>query len=271
LIFPRRACYSIARFSAIVRFYFSKKDKGNLIYNLIPVVKDEKKARECAREVFINFAYYLVDFFRYRKLNRKFIEKYVKVEGLDNLKGSFLNEKGAIALTVHLGNYELAAAVTAYLGFPLYVVALPHKDKRINEFFNNQRKMAGMNIISTGAAIKGCFSVLKQGKLLALLGDKDFTGGGLKLKMFSREASFPRGPAFFALRSGVDIIPAFFIRENKYFYRLFFEKPIVHKENSQLGEEEIIKKYIAITEKYIQKYPGQWYMFNKYWIPKNSI
>jgi KDO2-lipid IV(A) lauroyltransferase len=265
-ILPREVCYVIARVLAIFKFYFSRDDRKAVMYNLLPIVEEKGKIKKYTKEVFINFSYYLVDFFRYSKLNQRFIKKYVKVIGLNHIHSGISNKKGIIILTAHLGNYELGAAVTSLLGFPFHAVALSHKDRRLNDFFNHQRESVGIKVIPTGVSIKRCFSALKQGELVGLLGDRDFSRGGLKLKFFSKHAIIPRGPAFFALRTGAYIVPSFFVRESKKFYHLIFEEPIVGKDSNLEKEESTIERYISVLEKYIKKYPQQWYMFEKYWL-----
>ena len=196
------------------------------------------------------------------------IKKYVRISGLDHLNRSLAKGKGVVVSSAHLGNYELAGAIISLLGYSVSVIALVHKDKRVNVFFDRQRQRVGMNVIPTGVAIKKCFSILKRGQALGLLGDKDFSGSGVKLKMGSKCAIFPRGAAYFSLKTGADIIPTFLIREDKFFYRLIFEEPIVITAKSD--EEGVIKSYIKVLEKYIRKYPQQWYMFSKYWVPENN-
>lgn len=263
-LFPRRLCYFIAKFLALAQFRFSLKDRQVVIYNLSPIFNDTEKTIKYAKEVFINFAYYLTDFFRYGRVTADFIKKYVKITGLENLNSSLSAGKGAIALTAHLGNYEFAGTVVSSLGYPVAAVALPHKNKHINEFFNKRRRRVNIKVIPTGSTVKGCLSVLKKNSILALLGDRDFSDSGHIFKMFSRSARFPRGPAYFSLKSGAVIIPAFLIRENRDYYHLFFEEPI--DTSNKVNEQDIIKSYIFILEKYIKLYPGQWYMFGKYWI-----
>jgi len=248
-----------------MHYYLSKKDRETVAYNLSPVISEKKKIKKYAQKVFINFAYYLVDFFRYSKLNQDFIKKNIELEGLENLNKALAKCKGVIVLTAHLGNYELAGAVLSLLGYPLSVVALPHKDKRINKFFDRQRQRVGVKVISTGTTIRSCFSALKSGDLLALLGDRNFSGAGIKLNMFSRQAYFPRGIAFFALKTGAPIIPIFLIRKNRKFYHLVCEKPIIYDKEKR-DEVSIMKKCNLVLEKYIKKYPQQWYMFQRRWV-----
>ena len=264
-IFPRNFLYLFARFVSVIHYYVSRKDRETVIYNLYPVITEKSRIKRYTQEVFINFAYYLVDFFRYSKLNKDFIKKYIEFDGLDNLNKALAQGKGAIILAAHLGNYELAGAVLSLLGYPLSVVALSHEDKRTNRYYDRQRQRVGMKVIPTGTTIRSCFSALKSGNMLALLGDRDFAGTGVKLDMFSKQAFFPRGIAFFALKTGAPIIPIFLVRKNRKFYHLVCEKPIIYDKEQQ-DEVSIIKQCNLVLEEYIKKYPQQWYMFQRRWL-----
>ncbi len=269
-LLPRSIGYQISKVISSICFTISKKDKDTLLYNLYPVIKDRKKAIKLSKEAVNNFAYYLVDFLRYNKFNRNFVDKYVEISGLENLDQAHAKGKGVIAITAHIGNYELAGAVIALLGYPLSVVALPHKKKKVNDFFNGNRLRVGIKVIPTGIAVKGCVSVLRKGEVLAILGDKSFSSSGRNIEMFSKSAVIPRGASFFALKTGAEIIPSFLVRRKKFFYNLIFEKPIKFDKGSACPEKEILEQYTEILGKYIKKYPGQWYMFEKYWVDAST-
>jgi len=269
LLLPRRCAYGLAKLCAVLRYHFDKKDREAILYNLTPFIADLAQRQACARQIFINFAYYLTDFFRYERVNAAFIKKYVRVSGIEYVGALREKKVPVIAVTAHLGNYELAGAATSLLGYPVAAVALPHQDKRTNRFFNTQRERVGIKVIATGNSIKGCITVLKEGYLLALLADRDFSGHGLVIPMFSQQAFLPRGAAFFARKTGACIVPGFLIREKKYFYHLRFEAPL-YFDNPDVDDAEIIKRYIPVLEKYIREYPEQWYLFEKYWISETS-
>lgn len=265
-ILPRKVCYFFAKALALAHFYISKKDREIVRYNLSVIVKDKRKLDKCVKEVFINFSYYLVDFFRYSRLTKEFLSKYIKVSGTENLDKAVASGKGIICLAAHLGNYELGGAVTAILGYDLNVVALPHKDVRTNRLFDSQRNMVGVKVIPTGAAIKRCLSLLRKGGMVALVADRDFTGHGIKTKVFSRYACLPRGVAFFTLKTDSVIVPCFLVREEKYFYKMIYGETIVYEAKGEDSEEAVIKQYIHVLEKYIKQYPEQWYMFERFWL-----
>jgi len=54
-ILPREISYLIAKFLAKLKFYFSKKDKKILFYNLSPVVNNEKRIKKNSQTSFEEF------------------------------------------------------------------------------------------------------------------------------------------------------------------------------------------------------------------------
>jgi len=266
---PVNLSYLIAIVISDIHYLFAHQDRREVTQNL-KVIFPKKNKKEIAKiriRLFRNFAKYLVDFFRFSKLDNRYIEEKVIIENIDYLKEALSKGKGVIGLTAHLGNWELGGILMAMLGYPIWAVALPHRDRRVDEFFNLQRERKGLNVIPIEDASKRCIYLLKQKKIIALLGDRDFTQNGIKIDFFNRPTLFPLGPAIFSLRTGAPIVPAFMIRRYKDYFALKFEKPIypVRKSNLEDSIKELILQYKCIFEKYIQQYPEQWYMFRKFW------
>ncbi|MDP2941992.1 MAG: lysophospholipid acyltransferase family protein [Candidatus Omnitrophota bacterium] len=270
LFLPLKAGYAIAAFLARCQFYFSRKDRKMVSDNLKAVLdtRDEAAIRKVAKEVFVNFAKYLVDFFRFSKLTKEYIAKNVKLIGRDNLDAAIKRKKGVILLTAHIGNYELGGAAVSLLGYTFNAVALDHKNKLVNNFFIRQRQTANINVIPLGMALKRCYACLKRGEALALLGDRDFLNHGLKMKFFGRDSLIPKGTAVLSLRTAASIIPTFFIRMPDDTFELTFERPITYSATGGTDEDTqlIMKKGIEVMERYIKRYPSQWYMFRNFWI-----
>lgn len=265
LSLPRNVSYLVARILALCQYYISKKDRASVLFNLEALVKEPAERARCARETFVNFAYYLVDFFRYEKLDEDFISRYVRVSGREHLDAGFTAGRGVIGLSAHIGNYEFGAAIVSHLGYRIHALALVHKNKKLNAYFDGQRKMTGVDVIPLGSFAKHCIQLLKSNQFVVFLGDRDFGGSSIALPLCGRRAHIPRGPAFFALKTGACILPVFCIRERKYFYHLVFEKPITVTADGG-SEQELMVRYAEMVEKYITKYPEQWYLFEKYWV-----
>lgn len=269
-ILPLRFAYWLAERFSDIQFCVVKKDKEAVAQNLSRVLgKDIKECRILAQKVFRNFGLYLVDFFRMRRLDKKIIEEKVQVEGVENLDAALKKNRGAIALSCHIGNWEMGGVVIAMLGYDISAVALNHSHKNINDFFIRQREEKGFKVIRMNSVMKRCVSTLRKNAILALMGDRDFTGTGITLDFFGVPTSIPKGPAMLSLRNGSPVVPVFFIREKRFKYKLIFDKPIELKKMPGLGDDEIIKRategFMPIMEKYIRAYPEQWLVFRKFW------
>lgn len=270
LSLPLRAGYAIAAFIANLQYLFSSKDRRIVSGNLRAIFpsKTESEIRGLTRQVFVNFAKYLTDFLRFERLDRKFIDENVKVVGRENLDGALRKGKGVITVTAHLGNYEFGGVVISLLGYKFNVVALSHKEKKVNDLFVGQRTRAGINVIPLGSALKKCYEALKRGEVLALVGDRDFSPNGVNAKFFGKEALLPRGPAAFYLKTGAQIVPGFLIRMPDDTFELRFERAISCDitGDEAVDEKRVTELCLKVIEDYVRRYPSQWYMFRRFWL-----
>lgn len=189
---PLKVSYRIAVFISDLRYIFAYRDRRAVTENLQAIFSNKPKSeiRKMRREVFRNFAKYLVEFFRVNKLDREYIRQNMQLENLHYFDEALAKGKGFILLSAHIGNWEWGAAVVALLGYPIWVVALTHKYKRVNDFFNFQRQSKGVKVIPLGKAVRQCLAVLNKNQIVALVGDRDLPSGG-------RSWIFSVNPLFF--------------------------------------------------------------------------
>ncbi len=267
---PLKIAYKVAIFFSDLHYLFADKDRRAVKENLKAIFpeKSDKEIRRLRIRVFRNFAKYLADFFRFEKLDKEYIKKNIRIENIHYFDEALSRGKGVIVLSAHLGNWELGGVVVALLGYPFWAVALPHKDKRVNDFFNFQRESKGMRVIPLGKAVRMSLNVLKENKVLGLAGDRDFTEDGIILDFFGKPAFFPEGAAAFSLKTGASIVPGFMIRSKDDTFTLKIEKPLEFTPtgNKDKDTRDLIARYKTIFEDYIRRYPDQWYMFRKFWI-----
>jgi len=270
---PRFFSYWLAQGIAQIYYLFAAKDKQLVRTNMDVIfgrTLSATKKEQNVKAVFANFAWYLVDFFAFSRVDGAFIKKYISVEGRANLDAVQEQNKGIIILSAHLGNWELGGIVASKVGYPMHVIALPHVHQQVNEFFNNQRGLGEVKIIPLGTAVRRCIKVLKERGIVAFLGDREFGDNGVASRLFGQPVLLPPGPAYFAIKTDACIIPSFMVRERKYYYRLVFEKAIsIRKSSGEVKSlEEIIAEYAPVMERYIRDYATQWYMFSQYFQDK---
>ncbi|MDD5518972.1 MAG: lysophospholipid acyltransferase family protein [Candidatus Omnitrophota bacterium] len=269
LSLPLKTAYSLAVFISTLYATFAFRDRKAVTKNLRVIFPEKPlgEIRKIRKELFHNFAKYLIDFFRFDKLDKEYIEKNIRLIDLHYYDECLSEGKGAIVVTAHLGNWELGGVVIAMLGYPFLTVALPHKSKNVNALFNGRRESKGVKVLPLGNAAKGCLRALRNNELIALVGDRDFGGNGMVLDFFGRPTIFPIGPAVFSLKTKAKIVPGFMLRNKDDSFSLIINKPIdfTPSGDEQKDLKEIITSYKIIFEDYIRRYPEQWYMFRRFW------
>ncbi len=268
-ILPLNISYSVAKLIARFYYHFALSQREVIRHNLRILFSneiDDKKISIYVVEVFKNFAKYLVDFFRLSKLDKKFIQKFAKIEGSNNLDKALNLGRGVIAITVHLGNWELGAALISCLGYPIDMVALSHNDRKIDEFFIKQRQSGKFDVIPLGKAARKCYQSILKKRIVGIAGDVVFLGKGVKIKFLNKLALVPKGPALLSIKTGAPIVPVIIVKDNGRF-KLLFERHIQFNPTDNL-EQDIVNlatSYMSVLGKYVIKYPTQWFMFRKFW------
>ena len=267
---PRPVAYQIASLLALAHYALSPADRAAVGRNLDVVLgPGHPRRRAIARAVFRNFAKYLVDFLRMEEVDAAFLARHVTVVGREHLEAARRRGRGVLIVSAHIGNYELGAAASAVLGYPVNTIVLTHQDPRINALFDRQRRRVGVHPIPVGMALRQVFAALRRNELLGVLADRDFFNHGMRLTFLGREVSIPQGPALFALRTGAAMVPTFLTREPGDRFQLAFEAPI---EPAPTGDEaadvaRLMTTVLPVLERYIRRYPDQWYLFRDFWNP----
>jgi len=266
--------YRSAVFLSDLHYYMSFRDRRAVKNNLAVILPEGSDLDQAAREVFRNFGKYLVDFFRMAsEIDSAWIQERVKLENVDRIRDALAKGRGAIVMTAHLGNWELGSVLLGCLGYPLMAIALPHKERPVNELFNQQRQFRGVSVIPTHHAVRRSLAALHENKIVAVVADRAFSASGEVLDFFGKKMLFPKGPAILAAKMQTPIIPTFLVRDENDDFRLIVEEPIyppaVDPSAGEVSRDvviKILKDCAAVIEKKVRAYPRQWLMFRKFWI-----
>jgi KDO2-lipid IV(A) lauroyltransferase len=206
-------------------------------------------------------------------LNKDFIERRIKMENVEHLRKIKEEGNGAILVTGHIGNWEMGAMVMGLLGHPVTAIALPHKERPVNDLFNKQRENKGLTVVTINVAIRRCMEALKRNEFVALVADRDFTHNGEILNFLGRDTLIPKGAAIFAYKTGAPILPIFLTRNSDGSFTVSFQEPIrpprIFDNGDVIPQEDMIilmKKYADVIASKIKEYPDQWMMFREFWV-----
>ena len=269
-ILPAKAAYAFAVFISDIHYTFSKIDRAAVRANLTAIT-GRNAPDAMVREVFRNFGRYLVDFFTLtKKLTPAYIRDHVECIHMERLDETLKKGKGGIIISAHIGNWEMASSVISAAGHPLSIIALSHKDPRVNAFFNRQREFFGTTVFPTTTAVRRCLEQLRKNRLIALLVDRDFGSSGVSMDFLGRKAIIPKGAALFALKTGAPLVPVALVRKDNGDFQFVFygsiEPPAVPEDG--ITDEILtafIGRYIRVIEGMVRQYPDQWLMFREFW------
>ncbi len=236
---------------------------ANLRHVLGPSAGEAERTR-VAKRTFRNFALAITDFLRFPVLTRKSLVGMVDAEVLAAIKAELEAGNGVILLGAHLSNWEVGGAMLARSGVRLTVVALPHRNALINRFFVKRRRKKGMNVVSSERATSHLLSALRRNECIAILGDRHVLGRGIRRDFFGSPAIVPYGHVALSLRTGAPIVPTFVIREKGTRFKLCLDEPI-RPGHGEDAFEDAMSRSLRVMEKYIRKYPDQWFVFEPVW------
>jgi len=268
---PRQVGYGIARRVADGYLLFDERGREAVIHNLQRIHQhtgttlSHRALRSLARENFLNFAKYLVDFFHFLHLSRDRADRLINFGLVPQVLDDLLaKDKGVICLSAHLGNWELGAAALAQRGYPFNVVALWQPDPKLNELYQSYRTNRGIRPIAFGRAARECIAALRRGEIVAVLGDRDYTGGRHTVEFFGRPARLPDGPAKLALTTGAPILPVFLVRTPGDTFTYVLGEPIwADKQRDTV--DDVVRHMAEALEKIIRAHSEQWYLFHDLW------
>ncbi len=131
------------------------------------------------------------------------------VEGLDLLDSAVAGGRGAVMVSPHMGNWDLAGTWACGRYGTLVTVAERLKPEGLYDKFVAYRESLGMEVYPLGDpnVIRMLVRRLREGRLVCLLADRDLSHTGVDVEFFGETASMPAGPAVLSMMTGAPIMP----------------------------------------------------------------
>mgnify|MGYP003860526293 CR=1 FL=1 len=211
---------------------------------------------------------YWFDTFRLNKWSSERIIRTTKVNDEHLLRDPIAQKLGCIVALPHAGNWDHAAAYFCSTGITLTAVVEKLKPEAIFKKFLAYRQSIGIEAIShKEKTIPILTQRLNEGKLIALVADRDMSRNGIEVNFFGKTSKMPSGPAILAIKTGAPLITAY-VRYTPGGIEIIFDETL--KPTNSGSEEEQIK---IITQsmadnfaKRIKENPVDWHMLQRIWV-----
>ncbi|MEJ2545315.1 MAG: lysophospholipid acyltransferase family protein, partial [Calditrichaceae bacterium] len=186
---------------------------------------------------------------------------------------AYKNKKGVILLSGHMGNFEWLGQMHGQMGNKIYGIAKRLKNPLVNQLVEKNRLRENMGVIYTKKAMKDGIQVLKNNNLLAIVMDQDAKKKGVFVNFLGLPSSAAVGPAVFHLKTGAPLIFLMSIRRDYGKFDAYYEEICPASGSQEVNDENILRitqKHMSVLEKWVLRYPEQWFWMHRRWKTKQK-
>jgi KDO2-lipid IV(A) lauroyltransferase len=215
---------------------------------------------------------YWCDTFRSPDWDTNRIQSTVTVNDAELLLEPVRSKRGVVVALPHAGNWDHAGSFFCSQGIPLVTVVERLKPEKLFRRFLEYREAIGMEALPLDGRVMGTLaSRLREGKLVALVADRDLSRSGIDVKFFDGTARMPAGPALLAIRTGADLVTAY-VSYTETGIHIDFRK--VQIASGETESEQVAKTVQLCADNFaagITKHPQDWHMLQRIWVDGDFV
>jgi KDO2-lipid IV(A) lauroyltransferase len=234
---------------------------------------DEARVWRTARGVYAHFGAMLLDLLWLGRRTPAEILGLVDVEGREHAQDAVSGATGAVMLTGHLGNWEMAGVVQGYAFGSVGVVARPLDNPALDRKLCDFRAKTGNVVIYKQRALQRVLRLLRERKSVAILIDQNVIEGGVFVEFFGRPAATTTVAAALALKTGAPILPGFAVLLPNGRYRMLYRPPVRYQPTGdrQTDLQRLTQQLTSIIEAEIRERPEQWLWLHRRWKTQPAV
>lgn len=170
---------------------------------------------------------------------------------------------GAIIVTGHVGNWEVAGAYLAAAGLPMAAVVKRQRNRAFDARMIRTRRGAGIEPIYMEDARTRIPEALREGRTVALVADQDAGQRGVFVPFLGQDASTFRGPARLALSQNVPLFFGAAVRGGAGYEAVLEE--VERPPEGEGAELELTRRWVRRLEVQVRAHPEQYFWFHRRW------
>lgn len=225
---------------------------------------------EAVKGMFRSYGRYWAETFWFRPRRKQAIARRVEHVNFEQIYAAQRAGRGIVFAVPHIGNWEIAGIVANEIGSPIMAVAEDLANEHITKWFVDLRREFDIEIVLTSdpKLRSKLIRRLKGGGAIALLADRDVTGGGIEVDFFGGSASVPVGPVVFAELTGAALLPVAAYFKDGAGHRIVVLEEVLLPEGGSRSERVTMGAQLLTRslERLIKDAPSQWHLFQPHWM-----
>lgn len=229
----------------------------------------------------------LISIYRnYCAFGQTMLDKYAMLAGVAEGKFSFVHEngeyhqeliqegKGAILISAHLGNWDMAGHMLKRLEGRINVVMYENEKQHIKEVLEPILGERSFHIIGVGDGMDHLIEIrqaLARGEFVCMHADRYMEGvKTIDTDLMGKRTRLPLGPFILATKLQAPVCFVFACKESKWHYHYYTSPPQRYQEergrSPEKAVEDVVTDYKSYLESFMKAYPTQWYNFFPFWL-----
>src|SRR5438309_7703177 len=267
-LLPRRGCFYLARFLAMLMSIFDRHRYGVALNNLEVAFGNQvsiQQRRKIARESFEHFARTMLDLLWSPRLTRENFSRYIELENFDEIARGPVPERSVMIACYHYSNFEWLSLACGFLDLKGTIIAQEFKNSLLDPIFRKLREQSGHELIPRERALVRLYKVLRQKGRTALLVDLTVppAQGAVAIDCFGLKTSVTSAHAWLHEQTGAPIIPAHCEPLPHGRYRIIFHPKI--ERTAAMTHQQIAQACWDSFEPYVRRNPAPWLWMYKHW------
>jgi KDO2-lipid IV(A) lauroyltransferase len=162
--------------------------------------------RRMLRDAFRSHARYYLELLRAPSYDRERIDEIIEVANWDDVLAPRIVGQPCVLVSWHMGSFEPFATFLAERGLRPMSPIEEIRPRALFEFLTESRARGAVDVIPLASARRPLSRKLREGGLVAIIGDRDLVGDGQPVTIFGHPTTMPIGPAALAWAHGASIV-----------------------------------------------------------------
>jgi predicted LPLAT superfamily acyltransferase len=180
--------------------------------------------------------------------------------------------QGAILLTSHGGNWQVAMTALGELGKAVHLVMVPERNPALERWLQPEGEAGKVRIISPRQYLGGVVEImnaLRNGHVVSMMGDRRYGARAVEVDFLGEKAWFPYSAFSLAAAVGCPLVVLKTIKASTYCYVVDLTKvlyPRCESGRDRVGQlQPWVQRFVDSIESFAGEHPYQCYLVRDVW------